>query len=120
MKSKRPKPIGPLNKDGLKFYNDICKYLIANDLIQDIDGILIYQAAKWWEIYIASAKGVERNGTTVVYASGHQQVSPDVTNMMKAHVAFNKLLDKLGIGEAARQKLKMGTGSDEKDPMDNI
>lgn len=117
---KIPKPPGPLNKDGKKFYDDIANYLVANDLIQDIDALLIYQAAKWWEVYMVSVKGVQELGTTVVYASGHQQVSPNVTNMMKAHVAFNKLLDKLGVGEAARQKLKIGAAVEGHDPMDEI
>ena len=121
MKDKKiPPPPGPLNKDGQKFYNDLCKYLNYNDLIQDIDAILVYQAAQWWQIYITSVKGVEERGTTVTFASGHRQVSPDVTNMTKANASLAILLNKLGVGEAARRSLKMGTGSSEKDPMDSL
>jgi len=118
--AKRPTPPGPLDKESLKFYNNLCKYLIDNNLIQEIDSVLIYQAAVWWGIYLVSVKGVQENGTTVTYPTGAQQVSPYVTNMSKANMALSKLLDKLGVGETARQKLKMGTGSDAHDPMDDL
>lgn len=115
-----PKAPGRLDRDGKLFYRRLSEYLSTNDLIQDIDSLLVYQAAKWWEIYMISVRGVEKNGTTVVYSTGHQQVSPDISNMTKANAALAKLLDKLGVGESARQKLKMGTGGDDSDPMDDI
>lgn len=115
-----PEAPGPLKPEGQKFYNDVCVYLINNDLLQTVDSLLIYQAAQWWEIYLTSVHGVRKNGTTVVYKSGHQQVSPDVTNMVKSSSVLNRLLDKLGVGEQARMKLRMGSGGLEEDPMDSI
>ena len=116
---KIPKPPAKLQGTGSAFYDEVCTYLIDNDLLHKVDTALVYQAAKWWELYLRSAEGLKETGDFVEYASGHTQIHPNITNMAKSQQALNILFKKLGIGEEARQKLKIMEGN-EHDPMDDI
>lgn len=109
-----------LNEEGQQMHDNIMAHLRRNDLFQDIDSSLVFMTAVWWQNYLTALDGIEKHGTVVYYETGHQQVSPNVSNLVKAQSELNRLFDKLGIGESARQKLKIMEAPDGEDPMENL
>jgi len=114
------KPNRSLSKEGQEMYDNIMDHLRKYDLYQEIDASLVFMTAIWWQNYLSAVDGIEKNGTVVYYDSGHQQVSPNISNLAKAQSELNRLFDKLGIGESSRQSLKLMAASDAYDPMENL
>lgn len=117
MKAQLPRD---LSSEGQEMYDSIMEHLRKHDLYQDIDRTLVFMAAVWWQNYLEALDGVKKNGAVVYYESGHQQVSPNISNLMRAQSELNRLYDKLGIGEGARQKLKVMESVDGYDPMNDL
>ena len=117
-----PKPPGPLTSEGKYFYKNVGEYLIENNLLHKVDTTLLYTGASWWSIFCKSQAEIAKPDFEYViyHDTVHQSSSPYIGNLLKANTALANIFTKLGVGEQARQKLKMMDGAGGEDPMDKL
>lgn len=120
-KKQMPPPIKPLEGEAKVFYDKVCGYLEEMDLVFVVDAMMVFQAAVWWMIYIDSVQEIlDGKEQLMVYETGHSTIHPRVTKMKMATEKVLQLFRQLGIGEEARQRLKLMAQKEAKDPLDEI
>lgn len=109
----------PLDKFAKKIYTQICKFLIENDAMANIDSLTIAMAAGSYHLFIKNFLIVNKetmftdsegevyykSGAIQEYSSGARAVSPEFTIMERERTAWIKFTALLGLTVHARERL---------------
>ena len=109
----------PLDKFAKKIYTQICKFLIENDAMANIDSLTIAMAAGSYHMYVknflianSETSHVDEEGEIYYtsnaiqeYSSGAKAVTPEYTIMERERTAWIKFTGLLGLTNHARERL---------------
>jgi P27 family predicted phage terminase small subunit len=104
--TKIPTPEKYLTNRGRKIYRNICKHLLENDALCNIDSLYISQAAAAFDRYYQAEEDIITYGITQTFEkSGAVQVSPWYTIMTNERKQCEVFARRLGLNISSREKL---------------
>lgn len=90
-----------------KIYRSICKFLISQSAMTDIDSLYIAQAAICFDRYSRMELFFAENPDDIIqtFQTGARQISPEYQVLLNERKAFEVFARRLGLNVAAREKL---------------
>ncbi len=108
-RNKYPKPPSHLNELGHDFYYRVCQYLDDRGSFVPVDAILIALAGQSYAVTIEYSQKMASGEISRIqtYKSGAENISAGYLIMEKEEKKLQRYLTMLGIGAAARDKIKI-------------
>lgn len=102
---KAPPPQKYLSTDARKIYRAICKHLLENNSLCEIDSYYVSMAALSFCDFAKFAKEASENGYIQTYESGATNISTEYVIMRNERQAIETFCKNLGLNAKAREAL---------------